>query len=130
MAFKIHNMKSMAERPLEYYTTTDNEAIAIGEALVLTSGYLTKCGATATPEFIAMEATSDTATIAVVRVTEDMVFEVPIYGDGSSSVVGTKVTLHTDGLQVTPTTSSGVFYLTEIVAGGATGTPVRGMFRR
>lgn len=130
MAFKLHNMRSMAENPIEYYQTTDNEAIALGEALVLTSGYLTKCGATATPEFIALKATADLATIPVIRVQEDDVFETTFSTTATSIVVGDAVTLHTDGLQVTATTSSGVFEVKEILGGGVSGTGVRGMFRR
>lgn len=128
--FKIANMRSMKERPFERYITTDNEAISLGEALVLNSGALKKCGATATPEFIAMEATADEAIIDVVRVTEDMVFETTFSTTATSIVVGDKVTLHTDGLQVTATTSSGVFAVTKILGGGVSGTAVQGMFRR
>ena len=51
---KIAKMRPMAERPLEYYEGTASEEIVLGEALVLSSGKLTKCGATATPEFISM----------------------------------------------------------------------------
>ena len=128
--FKIANMRSMAERPFEYYTTTDNEAITLGEGLVLTSGALTKVGATATPEFIAMKATADLATIPVVRVTEDMVLETTFSTTATSIVVGDSVTIHTDGAQVTATTSSGVFKVTKILGGGVSGTAVQGMFRR
>lgn len=128
--FKIANMRAMKEIPTEYYTTTDNEAISLGEALVLTSGALTKCGATATPEFIALKTTADLATIPVARVTEEMVFETTFSTTATSIVVGDKVTLHTDGLQVTATTSSGVFAVTKILGGGVSGTAVQGMFRR
>lgn len=128
--FKIANMRSMKERPMERYITTDNEAIALGEALVLDSGALKKCGVTAVPEYIAMEATSDEAIISVVRVTEDMVFETTFAADATNVVEGTKVTLHTDGLQVTATDTSGVFYITKKLGSGYTGTKVQGMFRR
>lgn len=128
--FKIANMRSMKERPMERYITTDNEAIALGEALVLTSGALTKCGATATPEYIAMEATADEATINVVRVTEDMVLETTFSADASSVTEGTKVTIASDGLRVTATGSNGVFYITKKLGTGNTGTKVLGMFRR
>lgn len=128
--FKIANMRSMKETPFERYTSTDNEAISLGEALVLTSGKLTKCGATATPEYIAMEATSDEAEIAVVRVTEDMVLESVFSADASSVAEGTKVTIASDGLRVTATDTSGVFYITKKLGSGASGTYVLGMFRR
>lgn len=128
--FKIANMRSMAERPFERYITTDNEAIVLGEALVLTSGALTKCAATGVPEFIAMEATADEAIISVVRVTEEMVFETTFAADASAEEEGEKVTIHTDGLQVTATNTNGVFTITKKLGTGATGTKVLGMFRR
>lgn len=128
--FKIANMRSLKERPIERYITTDNEAISLGEALVLTSGALTKCGATATPEFIAMESTTDLAKISVVRVTEDMILETEFSADASSVAEGTKVTIASDGLRVTATSSSGVFYITKKLGTGDTGTKVLGMFRR
>ena len=128
--FKIANMRSIAERPTERYITTDNEVIALGEALVLTSGALTKCGATAVPEFIAMEPAADQAIINVVRITEDMVFETTFAADASAEEVGELVTLHEDGLQVTATNTNGVFYITKKLGTGASGTKVLGMFRR
>jgi hypothetical protein len=128
--FKIADMRSMKERPMEYYPTTDNETISLGEALVLDSGSLKKCGVTTTPEFIAMKAVTDIETIPVVRVNEDVVLETTFAADGSSIVEGDKVTIHTDGLQVTATTTNGVFYVVKKLGSGAIGTYVRGMFRR
>lgn len=128
--FKIANMRSIAERPFEQYITTDNEAISLGEALILTSGALTKCGATATPEFIAMQATSDEDTISVVRIDENTVLETTFSAAATSIVVGDKLTLASNGLQVTATTTNGVFTVTKILDAGALGTAVQGMFRR
>ena len=125
---KIAKMRPLAERPLEYYEGTASEAIVLGEALVLSSGKLTKCGATATPEFIAMGAGTGVK-IPVVRVMETDEYEAPLQAAGTSLNVGDKVTLHTDGLQVTATTTSGVFEITQI-NGTAVGDTVLGMFRR
>lgn len=127
--FKIANIRSMAERPFEIYDITDAEEVALGETLVLTSGKLTKCAATATPEFISM-ASGTAVEIPVVRITEDMVLETTFAADASSNAEGTKVTLHTDGLQVTATDTSGVFTITKKLGSGASGTKVQGMFRR
>ena len=126
--FKIAKMRPLAERPMEYYEITAAETVALGEALVLASGKLTKCGATATPEFIAMGAGTGVK-IPVVRVMETDEYEAPLQAAGTSLNVGDKVTLHTDGLQVTATTTSGVFEITQI-NGTAVGDTVLGMFRR
>lgn len=116
MAFKLCTNQKGVTAPLEYRVGTNNEAYDVGEALVQSSGGLTKCGATTKPTFICMgvqaaEATA-TALIPVMRVSPDQEFEVPIYGDPSSLNVGDIVTLHTDGLQATVTASSGVFTIT------------------
>jgi hypothetical protein len=130
MAFDLVKHLDGGINALEYYLMTDNEAVTLGEALVQTNGRMTKCGATATPEFISMrtqvaEATSKTQ-IPVVRVTEVDEFAVPSTAAVGSALVGQKVTLHTDGLQVTNTTASGVFEITS--TDGV--SKVRGIFRR
>ena len=127
--FKLHNMRSMAEAPFEIYDITDAEEVVLGEALVLSSGKLTKCDATATPEFIAMKA-GTAVEIPVIRVDEKMVFETTFSADASSVDEGSKVTIATDGLRVTATTTTGVFTITKKLGTGASGTKVLGMFRR
>ena len=54
----------------------------------------------------------------MIRVLPTTVFEVPAAADQSALAVGSKVTLHTDGLQVTATTSGGVFTLTRAAKAG------------
>ena len=117
---KIANMRTLAERPVEIYEGTAGEAIVIGEALVLTSGALTKCGATAVPEFIAISAGTATP-IAVVRVMEEDKYATTFSADGSSLNVGDKVTIASDGVRVTATKANGT---------GVSGDKVEGMFRR
>lgn len=107
---KIENGRQNVPPP-EFHAVTDEEAVEYGEALVLTSGKLTKCGATAAPAFIALKSLSAAATnrkIPVIRVEKNQVYEVPCNADPSALADGSKVTLHTDGLQVTATTTSGV----------------------
>lgn len=127
--FKLHSVGSAKTAPMEVYTVTAAETVVIGEALVLTTGKLTKCGATATPEFIAVGAGIGTD-VPVIRVTEDMVFETVFSADASALNVGEKVTIDSTGLKVTATATSGVFYITKKLGTGAAATAVRGMFRR
>ena len=126
---KLYSVGSAKTAPYEIYDITDAEEVTLGEALVLTSGKLTKCAATATPEFIAMAA-GTAVEIPVLRVMEDMIFETTFAADASAVAEGAKVTLHTDGAQVTATTTNGVFTITKKLGTGASGTKVRGMFRR
>lgn len=119
--------------PIEYYLGTDAEAYVRGEALVQTSGRLTKCGATATPEFICVktQAAESTAVtpIPVIRVTEDQEWSNTSTATVANTLVGNKVTLHTDGATVTATTSSGVFEISQ-TDGATTNSKVKGFFRR
>lgn len=125
----LHRSASAKTEAFEYITGTAEEAIVIGEGLVLASGKLTKVAATATPEFIAMGPGTGTI-IPVKRVYEDEVFESKLSADGSALNIGDKVTIHTDGVKVTATKTSGVATITEILESGAIGTIVRVMFRR
>lgn len=117
---------------LEYMEVTGAEAVVLGEALVLSSGKLTKCGATAAPAFIAMGAcTGAEATagkkIPVLRVSKEIIYETELKAASSSIAKGAKYTLHTDGLGITATTTSGV---AEVVDwdGKASGDKVRVRF--
>lgn len=117
---------------LEYLPVTGAEAVALGEALVLSSGKLTKCGATAAPTFIAMGAcTGAEATagkkIPVIRVSKEIIYETALTADYSAIAAGARVTLASSGLGITATTTSGV---AEIVDwdGKASGDKVRVRF--
>lgn len=107
---KIENARMNVPEPV-YREVTADEAVVIGEALVLTDGKLTLCSATTIPEFIAMAdctATAENRLIPIVRIERNQVYEVPIMAPPAGLTAGSKVTLHTDGLQVTPTTTAGV----------------------
>lgn len=115
------------------YLMTDAEAATYGEAASFSSGRLTKCAATTTPEVIigctqAAESTSVTP-VPVTFVNEEQEWETYSTTTVAVTLIGQKVTLHTDGLGVTATTSSGVFEITytDAVTGGGV---VRGRFRR
>lgn len=123
---KIENARINVPEP-EYLDVTAAEAVSEGEALVLTSGKLTKCGATVAPQFIAMASLSADATkrkIAVCRVEKNQVYEVPVTAAPTSLNVGDKVTLNTDGLQVTATTTSGVVTIVNLNGATAAGDKV------
>jgi len=129
MAFRRNKTLDGVSNPFEYYLLTDAEGAVEGEALVLTAGRLTKCGPTATPEFISIKTqaaqTTSITPLPVVRVREDDEYITGCTGTLTATSVGAKVTLHTDGVQVTTTTTSGVFAVS-----GIDGTKVYGYFRR
>lgn len=117
---------------LVYLPVTAAEAVALGEALVLTSGKLTKCGAAVAPTFIAMGAcTGAEATagklIPALRVSKEVTYETELTAAYSGIAAGAKVTLAATGLGITATTTNGV---AEIVDwdGKAVGDKVRVRF--
>jgi hypothetical protein len=92
--------------------------ITPGMALKFNAGKLIACiGATA-PEYIAHGSAKNGEDVAVFAVAHDMVFEVPCSAAPSSLAEGQKVTIGTDALTVTATTTDGV--ATIISLNGAT----------
>ena len=123
---KIENARMNVPEPV-FYEATANEAISVGEALVLTSGKLTKCPATTKPAFIAigqLEASDANRKVAVCRVESNQVYEVPVTAAPTSLKVGSKVTVHTDGLQVTATTTDGVVTVESLNGATAAGDTI------
>lgn len=113
---KIENGRMNVPEP-EYLEA--GAAIACGEALVLADGKLTKCGATVAPKYVAMGDAKDAgAVIPVCRVESNQVYDVPVSAAPTSLKVGDKVTLDSDALGVTATTTSGV--VTIVSLNGAT----------
>ena len=126
--FKIQRKGSAATEAVEYILGTTSEAISIGELLKLSSGTLTKASGTDVPEFVAL-ASGNSTIIPVKRIYEDEVYQAPLSASGTSLNVGDKVTIGSDGLTATATTTSGVFMITEML-GTASGDLINGMFRR
>ena len=123
---KIENARMNVPEP-EFLEATAGEAIVEGEALVLTSGKLTKCGAAVAPAFIALGDLAADATdrkVAVCRVEYNQVYEVPVTAAPTALVPGAKVTLHTDGLQVTATTTNGVVTVVDLNGASVAGDEI------
>lgn len=108
----IHKRNVTAIEPMIEYPVTANEAIAVGQALRLNAGKLTKGTATAKPEYMSVskvEAGTDKVG-TVIQVLPDMEFEAEIAAtEGADAlVVGDKVTIGADGVTLTATKTSGV----------------------
>ena len=118
MAFKIYSTDDNRVPGIEYLPAS---AITpkVGMALTQTTGQLALAtgqlalatGATA-PTYISMCEKDGECTagdiIPVIRVGKDMILETTFAAAATSIKLGDKVTLHTDGLQVTATTDNGV----------------------
>ena len=111
MSFKIHSMDGGRVPGIEYLPAG---AIApkVGMALVQTNGQLALATGANAPTYISMcekdRACTAGEIIPVIRVGKDMILETTFAAAATSVKLGSKVTLHTDGLQVTATTTSGV----------------------
>ena len=122
---KIENGRMNVPEP--EYLEAKKEVIAYGEALMLTDGKLTKCTSGA-PKYIAMGdikqkdldglAADKYVTIPVCRVESNQVYDVPVSAVPTALKVGDKVTLDSDALGVTATTTNGV--VTIVSLNGAT----------
>lgn len=103
----------------------------VGTALVMNGGKLDLATGANKPAYICMAERDAAVTagdiIPVIRVQADMIFETEFYEDATSIVPGNKLTIHTDGLRVTKTTTDGVAEVVEIL-GTAAGDKVRVRF--
>ena len=131
MGFLIHDTKDGQPGPWEYLEASAIGACKVGMALTQSSGNLALASGTTAPTYISMTERDTACTagdlIPVVRVQKDTVYETTLAASGASLKVGDRVTLHTDGMQVTATTTSGVAEIVEIL-GTAIGGKVRVRF--
>lgn len=107
MSFLRNSMDVGLTPPIEYHAGKASEAIVLGEALVMSAGALTKCGATAKPDYIAVGPVKD-GIVPVIKVQDYILFDVPLTAAGTELTVGSKVTIAATGLGVTATTGDGV----------------------
>lgn len=123
---KIENARLNVPEP-EYLDAKDGEAIEMGETLVLSAGKLTKCSGTTKPTHIAMgvKAAADAdRRIPACRLEPNQVYEAPVTASPTALVPGVKVTIHTDGLQLTATTSDGVATVVDTCGAKAIGDKI------
>ena len=102
--------------PWEYMEATAISAAKIGMALTLSSGQLDEATGTTRPSYICMYEGAVAAgdIIPVIRVNEETRFLTTFSAAATSINPGDLVTIHTDALQVTATTTSGVAEVCEI----------------
>ena len=128
--FLIHSIDGGRGCGLEYLPCSAITPKA-GMAMIQSGGNLAIATGATKPTYICMcekeSACAAGELIPVMRVLPDMVLETTFSAAATSIKLGSKVTLHTDGLQVTATTTDGV---AEVVymEGTAAGSTVRVRF--
>lgn len=103
--------------PIVYMQPTDSETYQVGEALKLASGKVTLCSGAVAPSHVCVGPVDDNGVVPCVEVQKYMEFETTLGvapADSATVGVGDKVTLHTDGMQVTATKTGGVAEVTGI----------------
>lgn len=112
---KVENGYNNVHEP-EYYPAGAT-ALTQGEGVKLSSGKLVACGATTKPSFITVAAAAaNAASVPVIPVTNQQIYEADASVSVASAVIGTKVTLTAAGDAITATTSDGVATIVEVVA--------------
>lgn len=118
--FKYRKSSNVGNVPeILHVDATASEAFVVGEALTITSGKVTKASGTTAPKYISVEKKTAVSgdKLSVYLVEPNQEYETDLTAAGTL-VVGTKVTISSDGLGVTATTTSGV--ATVVEAEGAT----------
>ena len=111
MAFKLYKTDVNKVPPIEYMPAG---AITpkMGMALTMSGGNLAIASGTTVPSYVSMVECESALTagtvIPVIRVLPDMIWETAAQAALTSIKLGDKVTLHTDGMQVTATKTNGV----------------------
>ena len=111
MAFNLYKTDVNKVPPIEYMPAG---AITpkMGMALTMSGGNLAIASGTTVPSYVSMVECESALTagtvIPVIRVLPDMIWETAAQAALTSIKLGDKVTLHTDGMQVTATKTNGV----------------------
>lgn len=130
MSFLLHTVEG-GRIPAWEYLPCGAIQPQVGLALTMTSGNLAVASGTTAPTYISMReegaAVEAGTIIPVVRVLDSIVFETTFSAAATSIKVGDKVTISSDGTQVTATKTGGV---AEVVwmEGTASGSKVRVRF--
>ena len=97
----------------------------VGKAMTVTGGKLAVASGTTKPTYICMRHEASTVAagtpVPVMRIRDDMIFETTFSVAATSIKIGDKLTLSTDGMQVTATTTDGVAEVVEIIENTAGG---------
>lgn len=112
---------------LEHKITAVAGTYYIGEALYFSSGKLTKASGTTKPEYFCMQnkvlSADDVLVCSAVR--PDILYQTTNSAALTSIVPGNKLTINTDGMQVTATTTNGVAEVVEFDSEASTASGAR-----
>ncbi len=108
MAFKLFTADVGQTPPLESVPADTSTTYAVGMALKIASGKAALASGTDVPVYICQTAGTGLSTIQAIRVLKSQKFNTVFSATPTSIVPGSKVTIATDGLRVTATTTDGI----------------------
>lgn len=124
MAFIPHTLNEGGHPPFEYLPASAG-AVALGMALDFTSGKLTKASGTTVPKYFSLVTKTCVAgdIIPVQKLEHGVDYETTAGAAIADTLIGAKVTIGSDGLSVTATTTDGIAQIVS-VSGNAAGDKV------
>lgn len=107
---KLYQRHDASETPLELVPCTAGTEYKVGMGLTVASDGSAKVAATSAPEYICVAEKTGVAgeSVQAIRVDAADTYVANLSAAGTSLKVGDKVTIDTDGIRVTATTTSGV----------------------
>lgn len=114
--FILRKMDVGATPPIDYMPAKSGESYALGEALKVASGVVTLCSGAVKPQYVCVGKAKDGG-VPCIRVQDYMTFETTLAAapaENATLGVGDKATIHTDGAQITATTTNGVAEIVEL----------------
>lgn len=123
--FLPYEYKTGEPIPWEYKECSAITNLHVGTALTLSGGKLAKATGTTQPMYISMRegTTAEGDVIPVIKIDEGARYMTTFAAAATGIQVGDRVTIHTDGEQVTATKTSGVACISEM-RGTASGSEV------
>lgn len=131
--FKVRkSFQESAQQPIKLMVGTNAEAFVLGEILALSSGVLTKAAVDTdgSQQFVCMGAATGAtgvANVPVMQLRKDLQFSVKSSATVAATAIGSAMTLDTDALLCTATTTKGCFVIDE-TDGATTNSNVVGHF--
>lgn len=112
--------------PYELLPCGSGTSYAPGQGLVISSGVATIATGTTKPTYICQEKKTGVTgeSVQAVRITPDLTLEAALSAAGTDLLVGSAVTIASDGIRLTATTTSGVATIVDFPEGKAAGAKV------
>lgn len=104
---KLYKTYGASVPPVETIPADSDLTYKVGEGLVITSNEAAKATGTTAPTHICVGPAKD-GEVPVIKMSKDDIYVAALSAAGTSLNVGDKVTINTDSIKLTATTTSGV----------------------